>query len=189
MSTDKNAIRTEMRKKRAEIVFRERKNRAITESLLTFLREREFSRIFIYLSKGSEVETHSLVRELLTERKQVCVPYTNGGTMSVKALAFLPEVVCVDKFGNLQDAFLLQDADKPCDCAIVPMLAYNEELFRLGYGGGYYDRYLSRFSGCKIGVAFREQFCSRFVPEAHDIPMDKIITEDGILVRKENIWL
>jgi 5,10-methenyltetrahydrofolate synthetase len=64
------------------------------------------------------------------------------------------------------------------DVAIVPMLGFDETLQRIGYGGGYYDKFLSdKPSAKKIGVCFEAGKVSRVPSEDHDIPMDVIITE------------
>ena len=63
------------------------------------------------------------------------------------------------------------------DVIIVPLLAFDEKRKRLGYGGGYYDRYLKDFKGLKIGVGFEAQKNTDLPEEEHDIPLDIIITE------------
>jgi 5-formyltetrahydrofolate cyclo-ligase len=63
---------------------------------------------------------------------------------------------------------------------IVPLVAFNSSLYRLGYGGGYYDRYFAEHNSAitlKIGLAFALQQCNDFKGEPHDIPLDYIITE------------
>lgn len=66
---------------------------------------------------------------------------------------------------------------------IVPLIGFNEKCFRIGYGKGYYDRYLKNKKIIKIGVAFHLQK-SEFHVEPHDIPLDYIFTEKRIY-RKE----
>ena len=70
------------------------------------------------------------------------------------------------------------------DLAIVPAVAFDREGYRLGRGGGYYDRYLEQTNCVKAGLCF-ESFLLPSVPhEAHDVRMDRIFTEEG-----EYIWV
>jgi 5-formyltetrahydrofolate cyclo-ligase len=69
------------------------------------------------------------------------------------------------------------------EAVMVPALAYDLNGFRLGYGGGYYDRLLSGISPecTKIGAAFEQQIVSEVPREKHDIKVDLIITEDRVI--------
>ncbi|MBR2861344.1 MAG: 5-formyltetrahydrofolate cyclo-ligase [Clostridia bacterium] len=67
------------------------------------------------------------------------------------------------------------------DCVIVPMCAFDRELNRLGFGKGYYDRFLSVRDTLKVGVAFSCQQAEGIVPKDTDVKMDLIITEKDIL--------
>ena len=60
---------------------------------------------------------------------------------------------------------------------IIPMLAYNERLFRLGYGKGYYDAYLTNFKGLKLGICFSMDKDPELIEAAYDVACDEIITE------------
>ena len=65
---------------------------------------------------------------------------------------------------------------------LVPALAFDLSGFRLGRGGGYYDRTLAEFTGFKIGLAFSEQIAAAELPhENFDIPMDAIVTEKAVI--------
>jgi 5-formyltetrahydrofolate cyclo-ligase len=67
------------------------------------------------------------------------------------------------------------------DLMIVPGLAYTREGYRLGFGGGYYDRYLQNYHGKTISLAFNEQLVPNFLVEEHDIPVSEIITNLGVI--------
>jgi 5,10-methenyltetrahydrofolate synthetase len=68
------------------------------------------------------------------------------------------------------------------DLIIIPCLAFDGDLCRLGWGGGWYDRFLAgQPEAMKIGLAYQNSLVEAGLPrEAHDIPLDKIITESGI---------
>lgn len=69
------------------------------------------------------------------------------------------------------------------DVMLVPMVAF-QYLYRVGYGKGYYDRYLKDFQGLKIGIAFDMQEVDDYVPNPFDQKMDLIVTETRIIDRK-----
>lgn len=65
---------------------------------------------------------------------------------------------------------------------IVPLLAFDSKKYRIGYGGGYYDKYLSTFSGLTIGFAYDFQIVDKIPREAFDINLDGIVTETKIFL-------
>ena len=67
---------------------------------------------------------------------------------------------------------------------LVPLLAFDDRLMRLGYGGGYYDRTLAGLPGCEaIGFAYARQQVAAVPTGAFDVPLDAIVTEAGVLRR------
>lgn len=72
------------------------------------------------------------------------------------------------------------------DAVIVPGLVYDDGLYRLGYGKGYYDRFLKDYQGLKVGVCF-EQFRVEALPnKAHDIPVDILVTDNQVYENEYN---
>ena len=63
------------------------------------------------------------------------------------------------------------------DLLIVPGLIFSHEGYRIGFGGGYYDRFLADFQGKTVSLVFAEQFDVRWQPDSFDIPVQKIITD------------
>jgi 5-formyltetrahydrofolate cyclo-ligase len=69
------------------------------------------------------------------------------------------------------------------DVAIVPGIAFDRTCHRIGYGGGYYDRFLARFRGNKIALAYEVQLYDSIPAEPHDLSVDIIVTEDRTIHR------
>jgi 5-formyltetrahydrofolate cyclo-ligase len=69
------------------------------------------------------------------------------------------------------------------DAVIVPMLGFDDHLQRIGYGGGYYDKFLSVHKALKIGVCFEQGRVHEIPAEDHDVPLDMIITEDEVYIK------
>ncbi|WP_062046368.1 5-formyltetrahydrofolate cyclo-ligase [Bacillus sp. JCM 19034] len=65
------------------------------------------------------------------------------------------------------------------DLMIVPGVVFDYNRFRIGYGGGFYDRYLSAYDGQTIALATNEQMVPTLPHEGHDLPVQKILTESG----------
>lgn len=72
------------------------------------------------------------------------------------------------------------------DAIIVPGLAYDLGLYRLGYGKGYYDQLLSDYKGLKIGVAFESFLLEALPNKAHDIPVDILVTDNQVYINEHN---
>ena len=64
---------------------------------------------------------------------------------------------------------------KDIDIVIVPAVAFDRQCYRLGYGGGFYDRFLENYNGIKIGLTYRECVCDKIDEDENDVKMDKVI--------------
>ncbi len=161
------------------------KSLKICEKVIKFSQEISAEKIFCYVAMGSEVDTKRIMSYYIN--KSGCalyVPYTDGD-MKLKRL-ISAESLITDKLGNLSlssysDAFYHGSVD----VAVVPMLAFNKGLYRLGYGGGYYDRFLSCNKTVSVGVAFDEQQTDAIEVEKYDVPLDYLITPTRILRRAD----
>lgn len=89
--------------------------------------------------------------------------------------------LCAGPFGINAPITLDNSAEVCPDILIVPCLGFNSEKYRLGYGGGFYDRWLKAHQPAplSIGLAFAEQQTD-FAIEAHDYRLDQIVTEQGL---------
>ncbi|WP_210365935.1 5-formyltetrahydrofolate cyclo-ligase [Bacillus sp. REN3] len=143
------------------------------------------STIGITISRMPEVETLQVVRKAWEQGKRVtvpkCEPQTKG--LDFRELKHFSELESVF-FGLLEPIPSETEKVLPSeiDLVIVPGLAFSNEGFRLGFGGGYYDRFLENYKGNTLSLAFRKQLVSNVPIEAHDIPVDRIITEDGVII-------
>lgn len=133
---------------------------------------------FIYLSVGAEVDTRQIIDSLLAAGKTVCVPRIVRNKMSAvrysggelpKGAFGIPAPICGE--------------DMPCDVAFVPLLAADEEGYRLGYGGGFYDRYFAEHPDIKrVGLAYSFQIVKSLPRSGTDVPLHAIITEETTLI-------
>ncbi len=149
------------------------KDAAITKNVLAaFGKEESF---FVYLSFGSEAATEELVRTLLARGKKVCVPRLFGGEML--SVPYAPPFER-GAFGILQPA---GGEETPCAVALTPLLAWDGHGYRLGYGGGYYDRYFSLHPDVlRVGLAYAGQALPALPQEETDMPLHAVVTELGV---------
>ena len=167
----KDELRPRLKRLRAAVTDRAAKERRILGRLEELTAG--FDTVFVYVSMNGEADTHAYIRGC---GKTVLVPVTCGGAMRPALYTGGPLVP--DRLGNIEGTSPY--AAVP-DCAVVPMLGFNDALYRIGYGGGYYDRYLQNgvFS---IGLSFEECRCA-FTPDPYDVPLDVIVTPDAVYRR------
>lgn len=135
-----------------------------------------FGRIFLYLSTPWEADTSRILERLLRMGKCVLVPKTEGVDMF--AVPYCDDLRKND-FGIREP---VSGADMPCDVALVPLLAFDKRGNRLGYGGGYYDRYFHAHpSVLRVGLAYAGQAVPSVPADAWDVPLQAVVTEEGTL--------
>ncbi len=135
--------------------------------------------IGITVSRQPEVDTYQIIRKAWEQGKQVVVPKCNPQEkhLSFRTLREFSELEIVF-YGLLEPIAAFTPKVEPdlIELIIVPGLAFTREGYRIGFGGGYYDRYLTTYSGKTLSLAFNDQIISQFPVEDHDIPVSKIIT-------------
>lgn len=157
--------------------FREEASRRIISRALSLSDVRNARNFFVYVSIGSEVSTHDLIRALLARHMIVTVPFiTEDGRMVQRRLVRWAQLT-KNRHGFLSVPYGDTVNESP-DICIVPGLAFCPTGARLGTGGGHFDRYFSCHShGSRIALAYEGQIVP-FVPvEAHDRRMHVIVTE------------
>ncbi|NLM84488.1 MAG: 5-formyltetrahydrofolate cyclo-ligase [Clostridiales bacterium] len=144
--------------------------------------------IFTFYSIGREPDTHRIIRRALEMGKTVSLPVCfKGGIMEARAIKDIGELRPSQMMGLMEplDSKIVI-APEEIDFIVVPALAYDEEGYRVGYGGGYYDRFLVRTKAYTVGIT-REALMMDAVPrEAHDIPVQCIVTEKKARLLRES---
>ncbi|HEX6981461.1 MAG TPA: 5-formyltetrahydrofolate cyclo-ligase [Balneolaceae bacterium] len=137
---------------------------------------------YVSMNERREVNTHPLVKEMIASGKKVVVPVTDfeDGTLSHFELQSFDDLA-VNKWGVLEPAKGKRAEVSEIDLVIVPMAGGDESCNRIGYGGGFYDRFLKEVSCPKIGLSFEQNITPKLPVESFDIPLDKIVTEDRVL--------
>lgn len=145
---------------------------------------------FIYCSYQSEVETRVLLQRCLAEGKSVSVPLTLPQRSELLAVAITnPATDLSPGYKGIPEPIpplteLRRVSPQSIDIAIIPGAVFDRSGYRLGYGGGYYDRFLVHKApqAYRIGLAFSQQLVNRIPALSHDVPLDMLITENEVFV-------
>ncbi len=144
-------------------------------------------RIGCYVSVKSEVDTHGFIEAALSAGKRVAVPRTRRqGLMVHQEIQTLADLRPAP-FGLLEPTGSDHPEIPPADfdLIIVPGLAFDRRGNRIGFGAGYYDRFLARVTASKIGLAYDFQILDHLPSDPHDIRLDLLVTEREIHTCKE----
>ncbi len=180
----KSELRKNAREKREKISDKETKNANIAESLFNLEMYKNAKKVLIYVSLRNEIETYEIITNALNLGKKVAVPYCkdSNGNMDfylINSLTQLetgsfnvrePKTDECEMLSDFSDSFL-----------IVPGMMFDEQGFRLGYGKGYYDRFLSRFNSISAGLCYDEMLVDSVPRDEYDKSVDIIITQSRII--------
>jgi 5-formyltetrahydrofolate cyclo-ligase len=139
--------------------------------------------LMVYVSKPMEVHTRALIGQLLAQGKTVIVPIIEKETKTLR-LSYIedPAVLCQSTFDVSEPVgHELPAPASDVKVVIIPMLAFDKRGNRLGYGAGYYDRFLTTHPHMtRIGIAFACQELMEIPTDPTDAGMDLIVTDTGI---------
>ena len=139
--------------------------------------------IFIYIGFGSEINTKIIIEDALKKGKEVYVPKVKGKEMLLIKIDSLENLV-TSSYGILEPTGDNNDFDvDKLDLIVMPGVAFDSRGNRIGYGGGYYDRFLekNKIYSEKIALAYECQILKSITSEKHDIKVDKILTEERVI--------
>lgn len=142
--------------------------------------------IGLYYPLGDEMETRLLAQSLQTMGRQTALPVVAGKDQPLQFKHWeIGDPLVTGAYG-IQEPEPAAPTVTP-GILIVPLLAYDKECYRLGYGGGFYDRTLMHYPVMKaFGLAYGGQIVDKLPIEAHDVPMHGIITESGLILPQKN---
>ena len=152
-------------------------DQALTERFLNHPFYQEAKVIATYLSFPHEFQTQGLIDQALKDGKKVLIPKTYPkGRMDF--VVYDPQQLVKTSFGLQEPQGNLEVVEASrIDLIHVPGLAFTTEGYRIGYGGGYYDRYLEYFSGHTLSTIYPCQI-QDFIPENHDIPVQEVLIDE-----------
>jgi 5-formyltetrahydrofolate cyclo-ligase len=156
---------------------------AITATLLQALSSRSGGLIGIYWPFKGEYDPRPLATSMLARGTRFALPVVLEKARPVIFRAWWPGIAMTSGIWNIP----IPDAGEPVapDVLLVPLLGFDKHNYRLGYGGGYYDRTLASIPDRPrtIGVGYENAQIATIFPQPHDIPMDVIVTEARHITR------
>jgi 5-formyltetrahydrofolate cyclo-ligase len=184
MREQKSSIRHILRERKNAMTPEERltKSRAICRHLMTLIRDKET--VMAYTSKEMEVNTVPLITRLLKQGNPVIVPIIVKEDFSLR-LSYLRDLAALvpSTFGVPEPiGSEIPARGENVDTIILPMLGFDRTGARIGYGAGYYDRFLEKYPNLrKIGIAFSCQEIDSLPLDDTDVRMDHIVTDEGLV--------
>ncbi len=144
--------------------------------------------VMIYLSALGELDTHAIAEDLSARGKTVAVPYTDTKTHTITPCVFEGYDKAVKgAYDILSPARIIPVEPAAIGAVIVPGVAFDTAGGRLGFGAGYYDRFLCGINAVKIGVCYECQIAENTYQAEHDIAMDYIVTERRLIRCGKNV--
>ena len=150
------------------------------EALSKIPEYKKASRVMVYLSLKAEAPTDELLEKILKDGKKVCVPSTVGNIITPVEVLVGTEFES-GEFGVREPKEKKAINAEGIDIVLVPGLLFDKRGTRCGYGKGCYDLFLKDSCALKVGIAFDRQVVTSFPSDVHDIKMDYIITEKGLV--------
>ena len=185
--SEKQRLREERLAAREALTEQERSvlDDLITQKLLATSEYAEATTVLTYVSVSSEVSTRMFIERALRDGKTVAVPRClPGHCLEFVAIVSLEQLVAAP-FNLLEPAKelpALTEDQKNNSICIVPALLVDTKGYRLGYGAGFYDRFLSTYFGKKICLAYQQNLSRTMLPHtASDVAVDLVITESDVL--------
>jgi 5-formyltetrahydrofolate cyclo-ligase len=187
MSNSKIEIRNAMKEFLARVAAAERHQRSLAACTLlaSTPQFRQAQLLMLFLSMSTEIETSTLAVTAWSESKSIAVPRVDWATEHMVPV----EITSLDT-GLAESRYGLREPRGGkvvpldlIDLIVVPGLAFDRHGYRVGRGRGFYDRFLaqSEFAGVRCGLCFHEQLVATLPREAHDAPMDLIVTDHEVI--------
>lgn len=191
MQEEKKKLRQQMKGQRAALgeSLRLLKSEEILHRLKNFPPYLKAKSVFLFLSIDTEVQTKGIAADVLKRGKKLLIPHLSRGQMEAVELKSFDELVSgVYKIPSLPARQVEERRHEDgIDLIVTPGLAFDRRGFRLGYGGGFYDRFLEKHPGtpCTLGLAFDCQMVDEVFHESFDRPVDEILTESGLKIKND----
>lgn len=180
---NKAALRQQFLERREEVSLEDRNrwSEKITQKVLEHEKYRAARVIFTFVSFRSEVNTHTLIQQSLALGKRVFVPVIDVKEKCLHAVEIADFSSLQPGFRGILEPSSLSEKANPeeIDLCLIPGAVFAKNGYRIGYGGGYYDRFLPYVNqnAYRLGVAFQFQLVDEVPFEKHDIPVHETLTE------------
>ena len=177
---DKNLLRQKMKQKRREFNKKESASIKACKHLTETKEYKKAKCVCVYMSAFGEVDTSYIISDCLKKGKRILVPITHIETTTLSLAEFSGELKKGAYGINEPENQIAASFDEP-DFLVVPGICFDKKGNRIGFGKGYYDRLLAETHGFKAGLCYDFQIVESFESDAHDVKMNGLVTENGVL--------
>lgn len=161
------------------------KDKKILQRLARFLPFSLAKEFFTYINHKGEVATDVLIKKYFGKKK-IIVPRVKRGKICLYEL-HNPHEFEAGAFGVREPKFCMLKKDfKKIEVALIPGVAFDKTGHRIGFGGGYFDRFLKKIDCTTIGLAYELQIVEKVPVEKYDVAVDYIVTEKRIIKCKKS---
>lgn len=175
---DKKELRKKYTKVRADVEDKEGKDRLIRKNLRELDIYKKAKSVFVFISYKSEVDTRGIIEDILADGKKLLVPLVKGSEMIAVEVKGIDDLE-PNKMGILEPKS--GDEVTDVDLTITPGLAFDKRGYRLGYGGGYYDKFFAKVDTIRMGIGYSDQYVESLVHEDYDKALEYLLTEEGLI--------
>ena len=187
---EKNKIRQHYKKLRKEISYKDKKalDEAICRRLLSLCSYRYSDTVLLYHPLANEIDTTPIFLDAIKRKKKIAFPRCIEDNRMVFHYVESPEDLISGKYGIMEPSPTL-----PVYCGnsgkticILPAIVYDKRGYRLGYGKGYYDRFLSAFTGTKVGLIYSDFIIDKIPNSKYDLRSDILVSNKGVISFAKN---
>jgi 5-formyltetrahydrofolate cyclo-ligase len=180
---EKTELRRSMLKKRLMIEPRDvcEMSGLITHTLLDLDCIQNASCVMAYCAFKNEPDLMGFINALLDMGKDVALPYVTGDDRLIAVDYNYDSVMKSNIYGIPEPVLSNESENVEPDVVLVPGVAFGADLNRIGYGVGYFDRFLKETNALKLGICFDMQVVPSIKAEPHDVRMDIIVTEKRVI--------
>ncbi|MGM7701987.1 5-formyltetrahydrofolate cyclo-ligase [Pseudalkalibacillus sp. Hm43] len=185
MKERKKALRKDMQKRLSELTpdVRANETEQIRQQLFATDQWKQAATIGVTVSRGNEIDTYPIIEKAWSEGKTVAVPkcHAKDYSMDFRKLESFDQLEVV-YFGLREPIVEKTTQIEPNEMGllIVPGLLFDKSGYRVGFGGGFYDRYLDRFTGTTVSLLHSVQLHDEIPRESFDQPVDFLIFPDRV---------
>ena len=185
----KNELRTHFRKMRQCLSDKADRDNAICSNVISFELFKNAEQILCYYPLENEISTLKIIGFALQSNKKIALPYCNDANGNM-------EFYYISSLNNLKSGlFGIMEPDiSVCEkvlsfdnsLCIVPAFSFDKKGYRLGYGKGYYDKFLKKFTFYSIGLCYNDFLKESLPVDFYDVAVDFVASEDRVILCKED---
>lgn len=191
LKSQKNQLRSVYSERRRNLDRKEKmaRDKKICDAFFSLVTYRYANTLLMYYPTEFEVDIRPIAERAIKDGKKIAFPRCNPSdrTMVFHYVTNIDEVNEMSGYKIPEPSDILPSFD-PIVCenektaCLIPALVYDDDGYRLGYGKGYYDRYLTKFYGTRVGIVYSD-FTIEQVPRGkYDISVDLLVTEKGVKI-------